>query len=314
MKVDLADRTLRIGTRGSPLARIQAGELRACLIERGGIDPDRIAIVVIRTAGDAVRDRPLHEVGGKGLFVREIDQALLAGTIDMAVHSMKDRPGVGPAGIGTCCFLPREDVRDAFVALDHPSLCDLPYGARVGTSSPRRRSQILRLRPDLELCGFRGNVQTRLDRLHRGEAVATVLAVAGLNRLGLAHHATLAMTPDDMLPAIGQGAVGVDARMDDTPVVMLLTALSDRQTGIQLRAERALLKGLGGSCRTAVAGLAELTPTGLRLRGEVLSPDGSDCVKGEMRGPSTQAGRLGQDLAVQLREAPGAERWLDGMS
>ncbi len=301
---------LRIGTRGSPLALAQARELRRRLTDRHSLGEDAFKIVPIKTTGDAVRDRPLHEIGGKGLFVAEIDRALLSGDIDVAVHSLKDRPSGRTEGLRTVCVLPREDVRDAFVSLGHPSLIALPEGARVGTSSPRRRSQILGRRPDVRIVDFRGNVGTRLEKLRNGEADATILAAAGLSRLGQTRLAACLLDPDDALPAVAQGAIGVDARRDSVAVARFLAAVSDRETELRVTAERAFLERIDGSCRTAVAGLAEVQGGGMRLRGEILSDDGSVCIRGCVEGSSENAVSLGQSLADELRRRPGAQACL----
>ena len=312
MSLDLPRGRLRIGTRGSRLALVQAEKFRRLLIERFGAEPESLELVAIRTTGDAIRDRPLYEIGGKGLFVRELDDALLAGKIDVAVHSMKDRPGHRVSGIRTCCYLAREDVRDTLVSLSHSTLGSMPNGSRIGTSSPRRRSQIMAMRPDLEVVAFRGNVETRLRKLGRGDVDATVLAVAGLQRLDLIEHATQPFDPNEMLPALGQGAIGVDAREDDRELTKTLSLATDRPTAARMAAERALLESLGGSCRSAVAGLAELAGSEIRLRCEVLHPSGASRIQEDARGPSENAEQLGIELAKRLLSDPRARRWLKG--
>jgi hydroxymethylbilane synthase len=299
------DRPLRIGTRGSPLALAQAQEARDRLMAAHGLPEAAFAIVVIRTTGDRVQDRPLVEIGGKGLFTREIEEALLAGAVDIAVHSMKDLPAEQPDGLGITCLLPREDPRDAFVALGSGALADLPAGALVGTSSPRRRAQLLHRRPDLTVVEFRGNVQTRLRKLAEGAAAATLLAMAGLRRLGLDAVARAPVPPEEMLPAIAQGAIGIEQRLGDESVAALLAPVHDADTGHRLAAERALLRGLEGSCRTPIAGLAELTGNGLRLRGQILRPDGSESLATELSGDTTDGAALGAAAAAELRGRAG---------
>jgi hydroxymethylbilane synthase len=296
-----SDRPLRIGTRGSPLALRQAHEAKIRLMAAHGLGEGCFTIVPITTTGDRVQDRSLSELGGKGLFTREIEDALLGGAIDIAVHSMKDMPTIHPEGLGIGCFLPREDVRDAFVSLGDARFSDLAPGAVVGTSSLRRQAQIIHRRPDLRVVEFRGNVQTRLRKLTEGVAEATFLAMAGLRRLGLTDIARAPMSTDDMLPAIAQGAIGIEQRLDDAAVAALLARVNDPATCDRLRAERALLAGLDGSCRTPIAGLAELSEGRLRLRGEILRPDGSECIEGEVSGPVSDAEALGTALAEELR-------------
>ncbi|WP_413874022.1 hydroxymethylbilane synthase [Albidovulum sp.] len=295
---------LKIGTRGSPLALAQAHETRARLMEAHGLPEDAFEIVVIKTTGDdramIAADRPLKEVGGKGLFTREIEEALLSGGIDIAVHSMKDMPVAQPAGLLLDCHLPREDVRDAFVSREVARLADLAEGAVVGSSSLRRRAQLAHRRPDLRLVQFRGNVQTRLRKLDEGVAVATFLAMAGLNRLGMAAVARSAIEPEEMLPAVAQGAIGIERRAADGRAERLLAAIHDRETGERLAAERAFLAALDGSCETPIAGLALHEGGGLWLRGEILRPDGSEVIAGERRCGVVDAAAAGADLAREL--------------
>lgn len=297
-------RPLRIGTRGSALALAQAHEVRARLVAAHGLPEAAFAVVVIKTTGDRILDRPLKEIGGKGLFTREIEAALLAGEIDIAVHSMKDMPTLQPAGLVIDTILPREDVRDGFVSLGGGSLHDLPAGARIGTSSLRRRAQVMLRRPDLRTVEFRGNVQTRLAKLRDGVADATFLAIAGLHRLGLDELARNPISPDDMLPAIAQGAIGVERRQADGAAAELLAPIDCAASRLRVAAERAFLAGLDGSCETPIAGLAELTGDAvggsLRLRGEVLRPDGSATLAGERQGPVADGARMGADLAQEL--------------
>jgi hydroxymethylbilane synthase len=252
-----------------------------------------------------VLDRPLSELGGKGLFTREIEEALAAGGIDIAVHSMKDMPTLQPEGLGITCYLPREDVRDAFVSLDGALLAELPAGTVVGTSSLRRRAQLRHRRPDLEVTEFRGNVQTRMRKLQEGVAAATFLAMAGLRRLGLTELARTPIGPDEMLPAVAQGAIGVEQRADDDRVAALLAPIHDVETGHRLAAERAFLLGLDGSCQTPIAGLAELDGDRLRLRGEILRPDGSECLAHAVDGSVGEAVDMGASAAAELRGRAG---------
>ena len=291
---------LKIGTRGSPLALAQAIETRNRLMAAHDLPEAAFAIVVIKTTGDRVLDRPLKELGGKGLFTREIEDALLAGGIDIAVHSMKDMPTLQPPGLLLDCYLPREDVRDAFVSPTIKRLADLAQGAVVGSTSLRRRAQLAQRRPDLVLVEFRGNVQSRMRKLQDGVAVATFLAMAGLNRLGLADVARSAIDPAEMLPAVAQGAIGIERRAADSRAEALLAAIHHPDTGIRLAAERAYLKALDGSCETPIAGLALIEPGGLWLRGEILRPDGSEVIAAEARAPLADAAAMGHDLGQRL--------------
>jgi hydroxymethylbilane synthase len=291
---------LKIGTRGSPLALWQAHETRRCLMAAHDLPEAAFQIVVIKVTGDQILDKPLKEIGGKGLFTREIEEALLDSGIDIAVHSMKDMPTLQPEGLVLDCYLAREDVRDAFVSPTVAGLADLPQGATVGSSSLRRRAQLSLRRPDLRLVEFRGNVQTRMRKLQEGEAVATFLAMAGLNRLGMAHVARSAIAPEQMLPAVAQGAIGIERRSADTRVASLLEAIHDRPTGLRLGAERAFLARLDGSCETPIAGLAMIEGSDLWLRGEILRPDGSESIPGEMRGALADGPALGCALAERL--------------
>ena len=305
MDMPSPDAPLRIGTRGSPLALAQAHETRARLMAAHGLEEAAFEVVVISTSGDRIQDRALREVGGKGLFTREIEEDLGAGRIDLAVHSMKDMPTVQPEGLALDCHLPREDVRDAFVTLGEGGLADLPEGAVVGTSSLRRRAQLKVRRPDLEVVEFRGNVQTRMRKLGDGVAAATFLAMAGLRRLGMEEVARRPIDPSDMLPAVAQGAIGIERRAGDGRVDALLAPLRDRETGLRLTAERAFLARLDGSCETPIAGLAELDGDRLRLRGEILAPDGSARHGGEERGAASDGAAMGTALAERLLDAAG---------
>ena len=290
----------RIGTRGSPLALAQAHETRDRLAAAHGLAPEAFEIVVIKVTGDQIQDKALREIGGKGLFTREIEEALLAGAIDIAVHSMKDMPTVQPAGLILDCYLPREDVRDAFVSPAAARLADLPQGAVVGSSSLRRRAQLKLRRPDLQVVEFRGNVQTRMRKLDEGVAMATFLAMAGLNRLGLSHIVRSAIAPEEMLPAVAQGAIGIERRTADAREGDMLAAIADAPTAARLAAERAMLAGLDGSCETPIAGLAVLEGGTVWLRGEILRPDGSESLTAEGRAPVADGAALGADLARRL--------------
>ncbi len=309
------DAPLRIGTRGSPLALAQAYETRRRLAVAFALEEAAFEIVVIKTTGDNRQlikaDKPLKELGGKGLFTKEIEEDLLEGRIDIAVHSMKDMPVAQPDGLTLDCYLPREDVRDAFVSLNHGSLADLPAGTVVGTSSLRRRAQLKLRRPDLEVVEFRGNVQTRMKKLEDGLAGATFLAMAGLRRLGMADVARTAIDPDEMLPAVAQGAIGIERRDGDTRVRDMLAAIHDHDTGLRLAAERAFLAALDGSCQTPIAGLAELTGTSLRLRGEILRPDGSESFSDVSEGPVEDGAAIGEAMARRLlaQAGPGFFDW-----
>lgn len=291
---------LKIGTRGSPLALWQAHEVRRSLMVAFDLPEAAFEICVIKVMGDQILDKALKDIGGKGLFTREIEEALLDGSIDIAVHSMKDMPTVQPAGLILDCYLAREDVRDAFVSPTVARLADLPHGATVGSSSLRRRAQLRLRRPDLHLVEFRGNVQTRMKKLQEGVAVATFLAMAGLNRLGMAHMARSAIETDDMLPAVAQGAIGVERRQEDARTAALLAAIHHTPTGLRLNAERAMLARLDGSCETPIAGLATLDGDSLHLRGEILRPDGSESITGSRSGDARDAAALGTALAEEL--------------
>jgi len=299
-------RPLKIGTRGSPLALAQAYETRARLCAAFDLPEEAFEIIVIKTTGDLITDRPLKELGGKGLFTREIEQGLLCGAIDIAVHSMKDMPVLQPEGLLLDTYLPREDVRDALVSPAAPSLAALPAGARVGTSSLRRRAQILVSYPHLEVVEFRGNVQTRLKKLGEGVAACTFLAMAGLNRLGRSEVATAALDPAIMLPAVAQGAIGIERRANDVRAADLLAAIHHAETGQRLVAERAFLAALDGSCETPIAGLAEISGSTLRLRGEILRPDGSESLSDDQSAPVEDGATLGRAMASKLLERAGA--------
>lgn len=300
-----ADIVATIGTRGSPLALAQAHEVRDRLAAAHGFAPERLAIRVIKTSGDAIQDRPLYEVGGKALFTKEIEQALLANEIDLAVHSAKDVPTFLPDGLWLASWLPREDPRDVFISLSARTLAELPAGARVGSSSPRRRAIIARMRPDLELVSIRGNVETRLRKLEAGEADATILALAGLNRLGLQDKATAIFDPHEFLPAAGQGAIAIETRRDDARTNALVAAIDDKDTEVAVAAERGFLALLDGSCRTPIAGHCIVAGARIRFRGMIVSPDGQEAYEAMREGARGDSAELGADAAREVRERAG---------
>jgi hydroxymethylbilane synthase len=297
---------LRIGTRGSPLALAQAGTVRARLAAVHGLAPECIDIKVIRTTGDMILDRPLAEVGGKGLFTKEIEEALLTGAIDLAVHSAKDMPTVLPAGLAITAVLPREDARDAFISRTAKTLTELRPGAVVGTASLRRQALVKRLRPDLDVISFRGNVQTRLRKLEEGSADATLLALAGLKRLGLTDAATAILSLDDFLPAVGQGIIAIETREADTRTREILAAIDHPDTAIALTAERAFLAVLDGSCRTPIAGHAAIAAGRVRFRGLIAKTDGSLTFETTREGSAGDAAALGADAGGELKQRGGA--------
>jgi hydroxymethylbilane synthase len=294
---------LRLGTRGSPLALAQARMVKAALsIAVPALAADEaVEIVVVKTTGDRVQDRPLAEIGGKGLFTQEIEEGLLAGTLDLAVHSMKDMPTVLPEGLVISAVLPRADPRDALIARGPRSIAELARGAVVGTASLRRAAQLRAARPDLQVVPLRGNVQTRLRKLDAGEVGATFLAMAGLLRLDLEREVSAALEPEEMLPAVAQGAIGIESRADDPPVRELLAEINHEPTMVRITAERAFLAALDGSCRTPIAALAELDADRLRLRGLVASPDGRQVERVEARGGAREAWALGEAAGADVR-------------
>jgi hydroxymethylbilane synthase len=298
---------LRIGSRGSPLALAQAHEVQRRLAAACGIAAERIEIQTFRTTGDAIQDRPLAAAGGKGLFTKEIEEALLAQNIDLAVHSSKDMPTVLPDGLLLDAFLPREDPRDAFISRKAKRLRDLPHGAVVGTASLRRQAMVKRLRADLKVVTLRGNVETRLRKLDAGEADATLLAVAGLKRLGLLASATMILDADAFLPAVGQGAIGIETRADDERTRALVTKINDVDTAMALAAERAFLAVLDGSCRTPIAGHARVSDGVLRFRGMILRPDGSEAHEAAREGRCAAAAELGADAGRELKDRAGPD-------
>ena len=312
MSAVLSGRRVRIGTRGSPLALAQTETVRARIVAAvpALAEPGAIEVVTIRTTGDKVLDRPLADIGGKGLFSKEIDEAMLAGGIDLAVHSVKDLPTWLPAGLILAAVLPREDPRDVLIAsVEH--IAELPRGAVIGTSSPRRQAQVLARRPDLRVTPLRGNVHTRLRRAAAGEVAATLLARAGLRRLGLDDTGAV-LEPDEMLPAVGQGAIGVTCREADGEMRAVAAALNDPSASAEVSAERAMLAALDGSCRTPIGGLARADAAVLHLRGLVAYPDGSRVLRG--RTPRLYRGRRGHGRGPGTRAAksrwPGLSRHL----
>jgi hydroxymethylbilane synthase len=300
---------LRIGTRGSPLALAQArlAQLRLAAGHPALAEPGAVEIVPIRTSGDRMSAANIADAGGKGLFTREIEDALLAGTVDVAVHSMKDMPARLPDGLIIAALLPREDPRDALIAPGAARLADLPRGARVGTSSLRRAAILLHRRGDLSVVPFRGNVDTRLKKLAAGEVDATVLAYAGLRRLDRAAEASCVLETDEMLPSPCQGAIGLECRESDARVRQMLDVVTDAPTAVCIAAERAMLAAIDGSCRTPFAGLAELADGEVRVRGLVIRPDGSELIEASRRGPAREAASIGRDLGAELRRRAGPD-------
>lgn len=299
---------LRIGTRGSPLALVQANLVRDTLMRTHAdlAAPDAVAIQVIRTTGDAVQDRPLSEIGGKGLFTKEIEDGLLEGRIDLAVHSAKDMPTVLPGGLWLAAMMEREDPRDVLFTRHGGGLAGLPQGALLGTASLRRSAQLLHIRPDLKLGNLRGNVDTRLRKLAEGQVDATVLALAGLKRLGKGDGGGTVLSVEEMLPAPAQGAICIEARIGDDRVNAWLAAIDHEDTARAVAAERALLKVLDGSCRTPIAALARLeNGAGLALDGLVAPPDGSKLWRLQRRGDEADAERIGADLGAELKRLAG---------
>jgi hydroxymethylbilane synthase len=296
---------LRIGTRGSPLALAQAHMVRDALAAAHGFDPAGIEIVTIRTSGDRIQDRPLGDVGGKGLFTKEIEDALLAGEVDLAVHSAKDLTTILPQGLMVAACLPREDARDAFISRKAASLAALAKGATLGTASLRREAQVRRLRPDLNVVPLRGNVETRIRKLEEGAMDATILALAGLKRLGRADAATAILEPRDFLPAVGQGAIAIQARENDEVTREALAAINHPATITALVAERAFLEVLDGSCRTPIGGHAVVANDRLQLRGMIIRPDGSEAHEAAREGSVRDAAALGADAGRELKAKGG---------
>ncbi len=297
---------LKIGTRGSPLALYQANETKDRLKAAHGLSDGDIEIVVITTTGDRVRDRPLSEIGGKGLFTKEIEEALFAKDIQLAVHSMKDMPAKLPDGLVMAALLPREDPRDAFLSPVASAIDDLAQGATVGSSSVRRAAQLKRLRPDLNVIQFRGNVETRLRKLEEGVAQATFLACAGLRRLGLADKITSVVPVEAMLPAVAQGCIGIETREDDAVTRELLAPLNHHETAVAVTCERAFLAALDGSCRTPLAGHAMLSQGRVVFRGHALTLDGAHCFETTREGAPADAERMGREAGEEVKAAGGS--------
>jgi hydroxymethylbilane synthase len=304
--------TLRIGTRGSPLALAQAHEARLRLMEAYRLPEEAFAVEVIATSGDRIQDRPLSEAGGKGLFTKELEEALLSARIDIAVHSSKDMPTQLPAGLELSAFLPREDMRDGFIGKAAASIAALPPGATVGSSSLRRQALIRRMRRDIAVVMFRGNVQTRLRKLEEGTVDGTILANAGLRRLGISDVVTDLMPLDVFPPAPGQGAICIESRIGDTRTRQLLEAIHHRDTGLALACERAFLAALDGSCRTPLAGCATIDGERVSFSGLILTPDGLTSHDITLEGSADDAGRIGRDAGAAIRERAGTrffEAW-----
>jgi hydroxymethylbilane synthase len=302
---------LRIGSRGSPLALVQARQVQQALVKASGLAPEQIEIKVIRTSGDQIQDRPLADAGGKGLFTKEIEETLLSGAIDFAVHSSKDIPAIMPPGLTLAGFLTREDPRDALVSSKAKTLAGLPRSALVGTSSPRRQALLKRARPDLRIAPLRGNVETRLRKIDAGEMDAAILAVAGLKRLGLFSTMAVALEVDEFLPAAGQGAIAIQTRADDKNACALAAAIDDADTHTALAAERAFLAALGGSCRTPIAGHARVHSDTVRFRGLLARPDGSDVFEASRQGSRADTAALGADAGQEIKSRAGAAFFIE---
>ena len=302
---ELPNRSIKIGTRGSPLALKQAYETRDQLIKAHGLSESEFEIVSIKTSGDKLVDKPLSEFGGKGLFTKEIEHALLSETIDLAVHSTKDMATEIPAGLEISCYLKREDVRDAFISHKSFTLMDLPDGSVIGTSSLRRQAFVLNLRPDLKVVPFRGNIETRLQKLKNNEVDATLLAFAGLMRLGMETVATSIFEADSLLPAIGQGAICIEIKQGIEQIQELLAPINHQQTATCLLTEREFLKELEGSCRTPIAGLARIAGQTIIMRGAVLSEDGQQKFEITKEGSVDKPIELGREVANELRSLAG---------
>lgn len=306
-EMSLSNSILRIGTRGSLLALKQAEETARRLLETHKLDKHQVEIVKIQTSGDRITDKSLREFGGKGLFTKEIETALLNNEIDLAVHSMKDMPTVLPDGLMIAAVLPREDVRDAFISRRYKSFSEMPSGAVIGSSSLRRQSQIRRLRPDLKVVEFRGNVQTRLKKLDSKVADATLLACAGLNRLGMESEISAVLETEEILPAVAQGAVGIEIKSGESRIHEMVAALNDAETEKRIRIERDFLRILDGSCRTPIAGLAELDGAKIRFRGQILLPDGTEAHDIDLDEDLDQAAEIGIRAGETLLQKAGPE-------
>lgn len=296
----------RIGTRGSPLALAQASETRSRLMAAHDLPEEAFEIVVLSTRGDRITDRPLSEIGGKGLFTQELEEQLSDGRLDLAVHSSKDMPTMLPEGLGLVAYLEREDVRDAFIGRAAPRLEDLPKNAVVGSSSLRRQALIRRLRPDISVIGFRGQVETRLRKLDEGQADATLLAHAGLRRLGNTAVITELLDPESFPPAPGQGAICIEARTGDEKITELLAPINHPSTQASLMCERGFLAALDGSCRTPIAGLATISGDRLSFYGMILTPDGSVWHDIRREGSVSDAAALGADAGADVRDRAGS--------
>jgi hydroxymethylbilane synthase len=296
----------RIGTRGSPLALVQAQEVRARLARALGAKVEDIALVIIRTSGDTIQDRPLAEAGGKGLFTKEIEEALLDRRVDLAVHSAKDMPTISQPGLMLAACLEREDPRDVFISRKAKSLQDLTQGANLGTGSLRRQAIAKRLRPDLRVTPLRGNVETRLRKLDEGQVDATILALAGMKRLKLTEHATRIMTAEEFLPACGQGAIGIESRSDEARVREALARIDHADTSIAVACERAFLAALDGSCKTPVGGHATVSGDTVEFRGLIARPDGAAAHDIAGHGHRQDAVNIGAEAGRELKHLAGA--------
>ncbi|WP_322885111.1 hydroxymethylbilane synthase [Sinorhizobium medicae] len=300
----------RIGTRGSPLALAQTHETRDRLAAAHGLPVEMFEIVTLSTKGDRITDRSLAEIGGKGLFTEELEQQLLSGDLDFAVHSSKDMTTKLPDGLFLSAFLPREDVRDAFVGRSAARLAELPQGATVGSSSLRRQALIRRLRPDVNVITYRGQVETRLRKLAEGQVDGTLLAYAGLRRLGMAHVPTELLDPQSFPPAPAQGAICIEARLGDDRINALLSAVDDPRTHEAVSCERGFLATLDGSCRTPIAGYAQSDGARIRFSGMILTPDGTTCHRIEIDGRTADAAALGREAGERIRAKAGPEFFL----
>ena len=299
----MLNRPLRIGTRGSPMALAQTGMVRDRIVAANpGLETE---LVVITTVADKILDRPLSEIGGKGLFTKELEQALFAGEVDVAVHSMKDVETWLPDGLTIACILERDDPRDAFLSPHADGIDGLPEGARVGTSSLRRGAQVLMRRPDLRVVPLRGNANTRMRKLESGECDATLLALAGLQRLGLEGMARSILSVEEMLPAVAQGALGIECREADDAIRALLAPIACARTTTAIAAERALLAELDGSCRTPIAALARIEGETLSLDGLLFLPDGSRHWSVSRQGLAVDAERIGREAGAALKAQAG---------
>lgn len=296
---------LRIGTRGSPLALVQARDVRARLAVALRVADEDIALVVIRTSGDIIQDRPLAEEGGKGLFTKEIEEALLDRRIDLAVHSAKDMPTFSQKGLMLAACLEREDPRDVFISRKAKSIAALPQGATLGTASLRRQAIAKRMRPDLNVVPLRGNVETRLRKLDAGDVDGTLLALAGLKRLGLTEHATHIMSIEEFLPAAGQGAIGIEARADDTRTRDLLARIDHADTSTAVACERAFLAELDGSCKTPIGGHATVAGDAVHFRGLIARPDGAGAHDISGTGHRSDARKIGAEAGHELKRLAG---------